>query len=81
MSPNKKMPLKRVSSDSEAVGSRKENLSERESAWMDVYLNTYYVISVGNGYFNWREGIMKHTQDGNNSPTVLVWELPVVYNV
>ena len=81
MSPNKKMPVKLVSSDSGVVDSNKDNLSERESAWIDVFLETYYVISIGNGYFDWREGIMKSTQEGNESPTVLVWELPVVYNV
>ena len=81
MSPSKKMSLKRVSSDSGAVGSSKEKLEEKESACMDVFLETYYVISVGNGYYDWREGVMKPTQDGNDSPTVLVWELPFVYNV
>ncbi|KAI6658587.1 Rho guanine nucleotide exchange factor 10-like [Oopsacas minuta] len=83
LSPQKKIPIKRVSSDSEAIGSNntKDRLGERESAWIDIHLESYYVLSIGNGYFDWREVKTKPTNEGSMNPTVLLWQLPCLYNV
>ena len=87
LSPQKKIPFRRFRSDSDATTygvsktSNRDKLEERESAWVDIHMESYYVISVGNGYFDWRVEGNKPINEGSTSPTVIMWEIPFLYNL
>ena len=87
LSPRKKIPFNRARSDSDAIAysvsknNPKDRLSERESAWIDIHMQSYFVISVGNGYFDWRSEPCKPFHEGSTNPTIIMWEIPFLYNL
>ena len=87
LSPQKEMPSTRARSESDTTSFgaayyiQKDRLSERESAWVDIHMQSYYVISVGNGYFDWRAESSKPLNEGSTNPTLIMWEIPFMYNL
>ena len=90
ISPDRKLKYRRTKSDSVPIQNKlsittpknsNEPLSERESAWMDIHLDSYYVLSAGGGYFDWRVEGNKPSHNDATNPTLILWELPITHNL